>query len=57
LILGTKFDFYIKRSGTTKCLEEVVDVSLLVGSGGFNDLGFLVVEGFHTRDVSLLDGR
>ena len=58
LILGTKFDFYLKRSGATICLEEVVDVSLLVSSSSFNDLlGFLVVEGFHTLNVSLLDSR
>jgi hypothetical protein len=28
-----------------------------VSGSSFDDLGFLVVEGFHTRDVSLLDGR
>jgi hypothetical protein len=51
-------NFTHKGPGATSSFEEVVDVSLFVASGGFqSSLGFLVVEGLETLEVSLLDGR
>jgi hypothetical protein len=51
-------NFILKGPGTASFFEEVVDFSLFVASGGFQSiLGFLVVEGLETLEVSLLDGR
>jgi hypothetical protein len=51
-------NFIHKGSGATSSFEEVVDISLFVASSGFqSSLGFLVVEGLETLEVSLLDGR
>jgi hypothetical protein len=57
-ILGTGIDFTHKGPGAASFFEEVVDFSLFVTSGGFHSiLGFLVVEGLETLEVSLLDSR
>jgi hypothetical protein len=57
-ILSTGIDFTHKGPGAASFFEEVVDFSLFVASGGFHSiLGFLVVEGLETLEVSLLDSR